>query len=451
MKARKDSIAFCGFVYGDEGKGRLVDEYVHEYSKTKKVILYRDNGGSNAGHTVEVGDIRIALHQLPSGVFGKNTTIVLGKGMVIHPGDLLEEINQVKNVSGGNVTATIKIDIMATMSLDTHRAFEGVLKQWQEGGKGSTGRGISPAYSDILLRHPIRMRDLVNWNEEKIRAHYKLYDAWIKGLGGNLASMDVNSLTGASNVKVGTEDEFIKRLKVQIDQLKVYVEDVFDMLHAAWQNEKEYAFIFEKSQAIGLDPRFGVYPDVTASDTTFTGITSSTEGAIDAFEIENRTGVMKATYMSSVGARKLPSLVTGELADKIREDAKEYGATTKRPRDIAFLDLPALRFFAKVGYVTHLAATHMDIVYPNTPIKICVAYELNGKQVTYRPDQEFLLKVKPIYTELPTWDQKAIQLAKSYKEMPKEAQTFLEFLSKEIGLPFLMVTTGPKREQSIRF
>lgn len=448
---RKYSVAFCGGAYGDEGKGRIVDEYVNQFAKKKRVVLYRDNGGSNAGHTVEFGKTKLALHQLPSGVFVKKATVVLGKCMVIHPGDLLEEIIQVQRMSDGKIAAKILIDEMAVLSLDTHRALEYILlKNWQGGGKGSTGRGISPAYADILLKHPLRMRDLKNWDEEKIRSHYKLYAAWIKGLGGNLSGIEVNSLTGSGSRIVGSEEDFVVKLKRQTKRLCPYIENVFNFLHSAWRDEKGYAFVFEKAQAVGLDPRYGVYPDVTASDTTFGGITSSTEGAIDSFSIEYRTAVIKATYMSSVGVRKIPTLMTSPLADRIREDAHEYGATTKRPRDIAYLDIPALTFFKDVGYVTHLAFTHMDIVYPDTSIKICVAYELRGKKVPYRPDQEYLLKVKPIYEELPTWDRQAIQLAKSYASIPSRAKHYLEYVSKALKLPILIITTGPKREQSIK-
>ncbi|HRO65642.1 MAG TPA: adenylosuccinate synthetase, partial [Candidatus Dojkabacteria bacterium] len=123
-KPRKNSIGFCGGAYGDEGKGRFVDEYVHKFAKKGKVVLYRDNGGSNAGHTVAFDDVKLALHQLPSGVFVKNVVCVLGKGMVLNPNDLLMEIEEVKKASGGKIIAEIKIDAMAALSLDTHRAFE---------------------------------------------------------------------------------------------------------------------------------------------------------------------------------------------------------------------------------------------------------------------------------------------------------------------------------------
>ncbi len=450
-KTRKNSVAFCGGAFGDEGKGRIVDEYVNNFSKDFKVILYRDNGGANAGHTVETSDgKRLALHQLPSGVFVKDSTIILGKGMVLHPGDLAEEIRQVKEATGGKLIVDIQIDEMAVLALDTHRAFENVLKEWQEGGKGATGRGISPAYSDVLLRHPLRMRDLANFDEAKIRKHYQMYSCIIKGLNGDLSTATVKCLGGEGEITVGDEDAFINRLMEQVKEIKPYIKSVFSLLAEAWQDPK-YAFVFEKAQAIGLDPRYGVYPDVTSSDTTFAGISSSTEGVIDHNLIENRIAVIKATYMSSVGARRLPTLVKDELADKIREDAHEYGATTKRPRDIAYLDLPALRFFCKSGCVSALALTHMDIVYPGKPVKVCTAYEINDKEVPYRPDQEYLDKVKPVYKEFKPWNVDEIQKAKNEAELPKESKTFLKFISKELGIPVQVITTGPRRDQSLIF
>jgi len=447
VKIRKNSFGFCGGAYGDEGKGRVVDKFVSDYARKGPVVVYRDNGGANAGHTVEfdTGE-RIALHQLPSGVFVKNTTVVLGKGMVLHPGDLIEEIKQTKKISGGKLRAKILIDEMAVLSLDTHRAYEAVLKEWQEGGKGATGRGIAPAYADVLLRHPLRMRDLAVFDEKKIKEHYRLYQSLIKGLGRELAEVLVPVLGSDEKVPVGKVRKFVESLSRQRRILLSCIKDVFFFLKEKWL-DKKVAFVFEKAQAVGLDPRYGVYPDVTASDCTFGGIFSSTEGIINPEEIEIRAGVIKATYMSSVGTRKLPTVMEEGLANKIREDAHEYGATTKRPRGIVYLDLPALRFFASAGKINSLVLTHMDIVYPKTPIKVCVDYKVGSKSMPYRPDQEFLNKVTPKYQELPTWDKEQISKAQKPADLPKEAKSFLKFISQEMGLSILMITNGPKREQ----
>lgn len=446
--SRPKTYAFCGGAFGDEGKGRIVDLVVHRLCQQGDVVVYRDNGGANAGHTVEFENgKRVALHQLPSGIFIDTATVVLGKEMVLHPGDLLEELRQVKLVKEVKKRAKILIDEMALLSLNTHRAYEGVLKQWQEGGKASTGRGISPAYADVLLRHPLRMRDIITFNTDKIKLHYDMYAALIDGLGSSLGECEVITLAG-EKVKVGTRVQFVNQLKAQAQELKPYVKDIHEWLIEKWA-DKKCGFVFEKAQGLGLDYRWGVYPDITASDTTFDGIFSATAGVIDPDLIQVKAGVIKATYMSSVGSRKLPTLITGKLAEKIREDAHEYGATTKRPRDIAYLDIPALRYFARVGRLTSLVLTHMDICYAGQAIKVCTEYRVGKKKSDYRPDQEFLNTVKPVYVELPSWDTAKLHAATKETELPKEAKSFLKFISKEIGLPIMMITTGPQREQGI--
>lgn len=449
-KVRKNSFAFGGGAFGDEGKGRVVDKFVSDFAKKKPVVVYRDNGGSNAGHTVEFeSGERLALHQLPSGVFVPKAIVLLGRGMVLHPADLLAEISQVESIMGEEVKNRVQIDEMAVLSLDTHRAFEAVLKQWQEGGRGATGRGIAPAYADILLRHPLRASDLVSFDKEKFRAHFRFYAALISGLGEKLESLLVPRLTG-EKVLVGTEKEFLDRLKEESSHLAPYIGETFEKLKKNWVDEK-VVFVFEKAQGVGLDARYGVYPDVTASDVTFRGIFSSTEGIVSPEEIAVRAAVIKATYMSSVGSRNLPTEMEESLASRIREDAHEYGATTKRPRGIAYLDLPALKFFARVGEVNALVLTHLDIVYPGVPIKVCTAYKIDGQEVSYRPYQSFLDKVRPQYIELPSWDCRKVSQAKTREELPQEALNFLDFISRELGLPIVMVTTGPKREQAILF
>jgi len=445
---RKNSYAFCGGAFGDEGKGKIVDEYVNILSSSREVIVYRDNGGANAGHTIELeSGKRLALHQLPSGVVSKIATVVLGKGMVIHPGDLLGEIEQVKKLVGKN-HGTIMIDEMAVLSLDTHRAFESVLVKWQT-GYGATGRGISPAYADILYRHPLRASDLVNFDTEKIAKHYQLYQALISGLDGDIATTLVPTGDG-NTIAVGTQSEFISRLRIESKEVFKYIHSVDSYLRSRWQDEN-IPFIFEKAQAIGLDSRWGVYPDITASDTTFAGILHSTEGMINPLDIEVRAAVIKATYMSTVGFRVLPTMMEESLAVRIREDAHEYGATTKRPRGLAYIDIPMLRFFARVGDVNCYVITHMDIVYPGVPVKVCVGYTKDGKKVDYRPDQLYLNTVTPIYREFASWSSDNIRKAKSEVDLPKEAKVYLNFIKESVGQKIIMITTGPARNEYLKF
>ncbi len=447
---RHNSVAVCGGVIGDEGKGRVTDELTARFLKrNKRAIHYRDNGGSNAGHTVEIGKIKLALHQLGSGVFIKNCMVVLGKGMVIHPIDLVEEIEQVKKISKGKVAADLVIDEMAGLCLDTHRAFEYAIRWSTKGYAASTGRGISQAYADVIYRHPLRMRDLARTNWKKpFTNHYQFYQKLIKGLGLEMKEIEVSRL-GRESQKVGNLSTFILRLDQKRRKIKCFIKPCHQLISRAWAGK--IPFVFEKAQGLGLNKDWGVYPDCTVSDCTYEGIRSSTEGIVDSNKIAIKAAVIKATYTSSVGSRVLPSHMYEKLAERIREDANEYGVTTGRPRDIHYLDLPLISYLMKIGQVEYLVPTHMDIVYPNKPVKVCVDYVKNGKSVDYRPDQEYLLGVKPKFIELPTWDKKELQGAEKPQDLPKQALQFLAFLKQTLGVEILMATVGPKRHQTIKW
>jgi adenylosuccinate synthase len=448
INRRNNSVVVVGGILGDEGKGRVTDELItHFLKKSKKAIVYRDNGGANAGHTVQVGDKKIALHQLGSGILHNNCIIILGKDMVLHPEDLLSEIVAVENLKESKVTDQLFLDEMAVLSLDTHRAFESVLKIYNGSGKGSTGRGISPAYADIIYRHPLRMRDLKKRNWKTLfEKHYDLYEKLVSGFNEKLKDIRVTRISGKL-VELGTKKIFIDRLERDRSKLKSYIFDVNELLEKNWNAKTP--IVFEKAQALGLDNRWGIYPDVTASNCAPDGIYSSTQGIVNPDEINIKLAVIKSTYTSSVGSRKLPTMMDEKLADKIREDAHEYGSTTGRARDIANLDLPMLSYLCRVGKIEEMVFTHMDIAYPNTPIKVCVAYEIDNKNVQYRPDQEFLNKVKPVYKEFKTWDVKKLQAAKTFNELPKSAQQFIKFICKYTNTNPYMLTSGPERNAMI--
>ncbi|MDP3994429.1 MAG: adenylosuccinate synthetase [bacterium] len=444
---RLNSVSIVGGSFGDEGKGKVVDEICHTLIKRfDKVIVYRWNGGSNAGHTVEIQNKKFVLHQIPSGALIEGTTCILGKGMVIHPGDLVSELAVIQD--NGDVKTEILIDEMTPLSLDTHRAFESSLKKKEEGGAGSTGRGISPAYADIIYRHPIRARDLLskNW-KEKFEKHYSLYRSLISGLGDELSKMQVNSLSGGV-VEVGNKTKFIKNISEQRNQIGKYITNVYDLVQKNWNSKTP--FVFEGAQGVGLDLRWGVYPDVTASDPTPSGIFSSTEGIVNPETIEIKANVYKATYTSSVGKRVLPTKMDEKLAAKIREDANEYGATTKRPRDIYHIDLPALSYFAKVSMATHMVLTHLDISYPDIPVKVCTQYvDKKGQLIDYRPDQEFLNHVLPVYESFKSWDGNKIKNCTNINDLSSSVRKYVKYISQSINLIPLMLTTGPKRKSVI--
>jgi len=444
---RLNSISVVGGAFGDEGKGKVVDEICHTIiNRFDKVLVYRWNGGSNAGHTVETQNKKLVLHQIPSGALIEGATCILGKGMVIHPGDLISELEDIWNNS--KINTDIVIDEMTPLALDTHRAFESSLKKREEGGAGSTGRGIAPAYADVVYRHPLRMRDLLekSW-KEKFEKHYLLYRDLISGLGDDLSETQVNSLS-AGVVEVGNKTKFINNISEQREQIIKYIKNVYNLVKENWNSK--VPFVFEGAQGVGLDLRWGVYPDVTVSDPTPSGIFSSTEGIVNPETIEIRANVYKATYTSSVGKRVLPTKMAEELATRIREDANEYGATTKRPRDIYHVDLPALSYFAKVSMATHMVLTHLDISYPDIPIKVCTQYvDKKGRAIDYRPDQLFLNHALPVYESFKPWDGSKIKNSTNMSCLSPSVKKYIKFLSQSINLLPLMLTTGPKRESVI--
>ncbi|PJF34891.1 MAG: hypothetical protein CUN49_13365 [Candidatus Thermofonsia Clade 1 bacterium] len=448
---RANSIAIGGGAFGDEGKGRIVDALCGLLAKrTAQLIVYRWNGGANAGHTVVLDEQRLALHQIPSGALHKAALGILGKGMVIHPEDLLAESAQVAQaLRCAPHELALRVDTSAVLALDTHRAFEAALKTWESGGSGATGRGIAPAYADVLLRHPMRVRDLLadDWRE-RLGKHYALYAALICGLGMRIEAISVPALSGAH--AVGSQAEFLSRLEQPRAFLQQIALDAYPYLAVRWAQPEQCAFIFEGAQAVGLDPRFGVYPDVTASDPTFGGILGASEGLIAPEQIAVRANVLKATYSSSVGTRRLPTHMPDPLAARIREDAHEYGATTRRPRDILYFDLPCLGYFTRVSGATHLVLTHLDIAYPDVPIRVCTHYtDSSGAPMPYRPDQHYLNSLTAHFRDLPSWNGAALRGAKQLADLPRTALQYVAFIAQALGAAPLMATTGAQRDALI--
>lgn len=446
---RANSVAIVGGVLGDEGKGRVTDEFTYEFLRNhKQVIHYRDNGGANAGHTIEIKNTKIVLHQIGSGIMQKGCTVILGKGMVLHPIDLLKEIQLVKKAANGKVPANLVIDEMATLSLDTHRAYETALKM-RLGDTGSTGRGIATAYADLLYRHPLRMKDLLSRGyRQSLSDHYQRYADTIKGLGYDMSKIAVTRLK-EDDQPVGNEKDFIEILTEARKILKIYTKPAYEIIQKEWNSTTP--FVFEKAQAMGLDAKWGTYPDVTASDCTLEGIKSSTEGIVQPERIAIKSAVIKATYTSSVGKRRMPTEIKNKLATRIRKDANEYGATTGRPRDILYIDLPMISFLFENGKIDYLVMTHMDISYPDTPIRVCIDYKLKGKSVPYRPDLNYLEQVEPVYFDLPSWDGASLQGVSKISDLPQEALKYIAFISKALNTQILMITNGPKRHQSINW
>lgn len=458
IETRPNSTAIEGMQWGDEGKAKISDAIVNSYIKQGlSCVDYGVNGGANAGHTIEINPtetnknkISLSLHQLPSGVFNPEVHAILGNNRVVNPQGLAYEIQKVKDLSD-NPKPSIKISSMATLALPTHQAYELALKQ-QGIGKGATGQGISPAYSDRVLRQELTVKDLIDGNFDLFDRHYDYYYRIIAGLGLDMSAIEIPvfSDTKGQRDQVGSKEHFISELKKYREILSPYTQDVYDFIKETWDNPRRFAFLFEMSQGVGLHPVYGVKPDVTASDTTFLGINSSTEGLVDYREIKHRIGITKL-YCSSVGARKLPTQMPPEEATWHRNTFNEFGATTGRPRDIAYPDMVATAYYARVSDANEIAITHMDASEEKRPIKICTAYQHRDtkQRMDYRPYQEWMNQVEPRYTEIPGWSSQRVNLAQNFGDLPTETQEYIRLVSKLTHCRPVLLGTGPERKQII--
>lgn len=473
---REKSVAIIGAELGDEGKGRIVDNKIEgllDIPGTIGVYVVRYCGGGNAGHSVEKEDIKLALHQLPSGVLYAEVIGIMDAGMAVHVGNLREEVEMVE-AKVGDTRGKLVLAENAILTTDLEEAEEILNRVLQGRAKGGTGYGIAPSYAHRLDRLGLSVDDLIanDW-EKKFKDHYDRYELYFRAFGLNLADIEIpdfketNSQKRAVSRTVGSREEFLSRTAVLRDWLisRDMVKNTF-LLHQGLIRDLRYGLLFEGSQAIGLHPYLGTYPDVTSSDTSITGITTSTK-VFKPSDIRDRIGVFKITYTSSVGARHLPTEVplpknlndlpadasTQQLwAAWVRKTAHEYGTTTGRPRDILRLDLPLLQYNCNVGGIEVLAGTHLDIAQEDQPIQVCTHYrDSAGKTVSYQPGLKYQENVTPVFIELPGWDGQAVAQAKNVDELPENAVKFLAFIQRRTGFPIIAATTGPARKQLIAF
>lgn len=447
---RPNSMFFEGGGFGDEGKGltvaREVDKFLKKY---KKVIVYRWNGGSNAGHECMLPDGKmIALHQFSTGILHEGTTAIMGRTMVLHPGDVIVEMNEIKSRLG-KVPGKLVIDPNITLALDTHRVMERVTNNWHLGYSGSTARGISTSYADDTLRLKLTMKDLMSsdW-QVKFGYHYDRVEKLVGAYGFDLKSLRFATLdSGSKGVLMGSKRAFLKRLESQRTTLAPFVDyEVLDFIEREWKGDTP--FVFEGAQAIGLHLKHGVYPDVTASETRARGIQDATEGIIDYRLIAGKFGVIKGPYMSSVGSRIMPGTFDFTSQLKTRDEFAEYGKSTGRARGIIPPDIPALSYWRSVADYDYLVVTHMDAGYSTIPV-VTEYVNSEGKYVRYRPYQWFIDTVIPEIIELPGWDGKKANKAKVPEDLPENALRFLRFLELTMNTKVAWATTGPNYEDSV--
>lgn len=416
--------AVVGTQWGDEGKGKVVD-----YLAEKADYVARFNGGNNAGHTVinEYGTFKI--HLVPSGIFAQNTIGLIGGGVVIDPAVLLEEIDLL-NRSGVGVEGRLWISPRAHLIMPYHKMLDGLYEEAKgTGATGTTRRGIGPVFADKVSYNGIRLSDFESeMFESRLKVQIELKNKMILALGGEeLKYEEVRDQYG----------DYYGRLRP-------YIRELFGIVQQGLKTNK--SFLLEQAMGTFLDTDWGTYPFVTAS-TTIPSAASAGLGIPPRY-ITNVVGVTKA-YTTRVGAGPLPTEIHDVESD-VYKKFSETAATTGRTRRVGWLDLEIVRTAVQLSGATELCVTKLDVLTGLEEIQVCTSYQLNGKSVSYADvDAYGLGQVRVEYKGIKGW-QEDISGAKNFKELPVEAQSYIQMIEDMVEVPVRWIGIGPEREATIR-
>ena len=416
-----------GTQWGDEGKAKVVD-----FLTVEADLIIRFQGGANAGHTVVVGKDKFIFHLIPSGIMHSEKTCVIGNGVVLEPKQFLDELDELK-VKNINTDGRLVLSDSAHVVFPYHKIIDQLgEKAAGKGAIGTTGRGIGPAYMDKVTRTGIRTCDLLREDVLKEK---------LTGIvaAKNQVFQKLFNAPGVSAEEIYTEYVGYGR------KLRPFIKDTVVFLNLALKSGKK--LLFEGAQGTILDVDHGTYPFVTSSN-TIAGAACVGSG-IGPGAINQVIGVVKA-YTTRVGNGPFPTELKDEIGEAMQRIGSEFGATTGRKRRCGWLDGVVLKKAAMVNGLTHLAVTKMDVLDGFKEIKICVAYEVNGKKMPYFPSQtEILQEVKPVYEILPGWLSEISKIT-LWKDLPANAKKYLEFISKVVEIPIGIISVGPERHQTIR-
>ena len=416
-----------GAQWGDEGKGKITDYFAGE---SDYVVRY--HGGNNAGHTVIVNGSTFKLHLIPSGVLYDHPISVIGNGVVVDPGALLNELKYLKNKG---IQPRLNISDRAHVIMPYHKLMDTALTNHQGSlAAGSTKRGIAPVYADKMFRHGIRMIDLTEPDilKEKLHRAYQFNYKLISAISDHVIKEDEKSIY----------KEYCKYGK----KLSQYIKDVSVELYCAQQNGK--AILFEGAQGISLDIDHGIYPYTTSSNSIAGNIATGT--GVSFRGIDRIIGVTKA-YISRVGIGPLPTELPEEKGDDLREKGKEYGTTTGRPRRVGWLDLVQVRQAVRVNGLTEIALTKLDILSDSGDLSVCTSYKINGRLEKEMPASLHRFRsAEPVYQTLPGWGQLSDDLIeKGYESLPENLKNYVQFIEDQVSCPVSIISIGPERHQTI--
>jgi adenylosuccinate synthase len=418
-------IVLVGAQWGDEGKGKATDLLGDRIDYVVKF-----NGGNNAGHTVVIKGEKYALHLLPSGILTPGVTPVIGNGVVVDLAVLFQEIEGLE--ARGIDTSRLRISANAHVIAGYNRTLDKVSERYLGARRiGTTGRGIGPTYADKMNRLGVRIQDLFDESILRQKVEAAL----------SFKNQVLSKIYNRSAIK---PDEVIADLLSYTERLRPMVADTALELSQALDNGK--VVLCEAGQATLLDVDHGTYPFVTSSNATAGG--ACTGSGIPPTRVDRVVAVLKA-FTSRVGEGPFPTELHDEVGDYLREVGHEYGTTTGRPRRIGWLDLVMGRYAQRINGVTDFALTKLDNYDGLDEIPVCVAYDVNGVRHDEMPySQSDFHHATPIYETLPGW-KKDISGARSFAELPDNAQRFVEFVEARIGARISVVGVGPGREEVI--
>ena len=420
------NVVVVGSQWGDEGKGKIVD-----WLSSHADVVIRFQGGHNAGHTLVIDGVTYKLRLLPSGIVRKNKISIIGNGVVIDPWALLDEIKEI-NSKGVNVDEkNLIISEAANLILPFHREMDEIREDAAGNSKiGTTRRGIGPAYEDKVGRRSIRVMDLAS--EENLN----------KRLDNVLAHH--NAIRKGLKKKIYEKGILIEDLLKIAPKILKFSQPVWKKIDEFKQKNKK--ILFEGAQGILLDVDHGTYPFVTSSNTVASSAATGTGCGPNS--INYVLGITKA-YTTRVGEGPFPTELKDKIGEELGTRGKEFGTVTSRKRRCGWFDGVLVRQTIKISGIDGIALTKLDVLDELDEIKICVAYEINGKKIDYLPaavdDQ---LKVKPIYKTYDGWKSSTVGI-KNFDELPKNAKIYIQDLEKFIETKISSISTSPEREDTI--
>jgi adenylosuccinate synthase len=421
------AVVGVGVQWGDEGKGKVVD-ILAEHAD----IVVRYQGGSNAGHTLVVGDEKTVLHQVPSGVLHSGKICVIGNGVVVDPAALIEEIDALRARGYLEDESLLKVSDRAHLIMPYHRAIDQARERLRgEGRIGTTGRGIGPTYEDKMARIGLRFAELVDERlfAEALRSTIEEKNTYLRTILGEQALDYTHTVEQYARMR--------ERLAPLVIDAGVYL----DRALAAGRR-----VLFEGAQGTMLDVDHGTYPYVTSSNTV--SAAACTGGGIAPNRITSVVGITKA-YTTRVGSGPFPTELLDNLGQKLQLEGEEFGATTGRPRRCGWFDAVVARHSVRLNGLNGLAVTKLDVLTGFKTLRVCIAYELDGKRVEEIPASLSVLgAVRPIYEEFQGWDE-PLAKARALDDLPTNARRYLTALEELTATPIFMVSVGARRQDTI--